>query len=315
MKGHRIGELTRANTGAGVLLELASFSDLKRDELDIVGIKSPSAIFATVMEHNLDALLIVAPRGSAIIGEAIKALTSAFGAPPLLLALKETKAIATRIAALDEGEIAIGELSANPPLPAVASPTLTFPALLVARRQISDNSIRDLTKQIFDVRNSISALYPAASRLTSLDTERGGSFAVHPGAAIYYDASETSILERYSDMLWLLLFGFSTVVSAIVWFLRRLFPRQTELLREEHAELIELLQHVRATKSVADLDRAEKRIDEIVSGISKLSFRGMIDEEQQPAFELIISRIEKVIDDRRRSVEDLENQVSADPEK
>ena len=300
LKGRKVGELSRADPNEGVIAELMKFNALDREDIAITPVKSSAAIAAAVEEHNLDAVFVVAPRGSNLIAETVRALTQAFGAAPVLLALNENKAIATRISALEVGEIAAGEISAKPQLPAAATPTLTFPALLVARRQLANASVQDLTRQIFNVRNSLMARYPAASRLTSLDTERGASFAVHPGAAIYYDASEVSFLDRYSDLLWRTLFGFSTIVSAAVWFLRRLFPQQRELLREEHNELIGLLKHLRTTNRVADLDAGEARVDEIVAGLSSMSFNGKIDEEQQPAFELIIGRIGKVIEERRR---------------
>ncbi len=304
LKGRSIGELTRAEAGAGVFSELAAFNDMQIEDLNIIPIKSREALGVTIAENKLDAVFLIAPRGSRAIGEAVRAVQSAFGAPPEILALKEANAIATRISALELAEIAIGELSANPPLPAAVAPTLKFPALLVVRSDMASSSDQDLTRQIFNVRNSLVAQYPAASRLAALDTERGASFAVHPGAAIYYDASETSILERYSDVLWLLLFGFSTIVSAAVWFLRRLFPKQREMLREEHAELTQLLQSVRTAKHTADLNEAEERIDSIVSGISQMSFDGKMDSEQQPAFDLLIARLEKNIESRRQWLED-----------
>lgn len=303
LKGKKVGEITRSPPGLGVFAELSAFNQLKASDIEIEAIRSPQVLAAAITEHKLDALLLVAPRGARQVGEAMRTLTQAFGGEPKVVPLKEAKAVATRLPAMEAAEIAAGELSATPQIPAEAAGTITFPVLLQVRKNVASADVQELTKQIFNIRNALTAQYPAAARLAALDTERGAAFAVHPGAAIYYDASETTLLDKYSDMLWLVLFGFSTIVSAFVWFLRRLFPQQREMLRSDHSELVAMLQDLRTTTRVSDLNLAETRIDEIVSRLSKLSFNGRIDEEQQPAFELIIQRIEKVIEEKRQSLE------------
>jgi TRAP-type uncharacterized transport system substrate-binding protein len=304
LKGKRIGEVTRAAPGQGIFYELLQFNRMTLSDVHIEAYRTPQAMVAAVEEKKLDALLLVVPRGARPVGDLVRAMINAYEGDPKVLPLKEAKAIATRLPAIEAGEIVAGELSANPQIPAEASPTLTFPLLLMVRQKADSNAVQELTRQIFNVRPSLTAQHPMAARLAALDTERGGTFAVHPGAAIYYDASETTLLDRYSDMLWLLLFGFSTIVSAFVWFLRRLFPQQREILRTDHHQLVEMLSEVRTTKDAGVLDAAQARIDEIVARVSRLSFDGKIDQEQKPAFELIIERIEKVIEDRRRDLSD-----------
>lgn len=300
LKGHRVAEIGRVKSGTGIIAELMAFNQMKPGDIEFVDIYKPQALAQSISSSKIDALILVLPRGSQSIGEAIRTLTQAFEAPPTIVPLKEAAAIATRIPAMEAAEIAIGELSANPQLPAAATPTLTFPVLLVARQKLDNAEVQELTRELFNVRNSLMSQYPAAARLAALDTERGGNFAVHPGAATYYDAAETPFLERYSDMLWLLLFGFSSIVSALVWFLRRLFPERMHNMRSTHTELVDLLRNVRGTSDPAALDAAENRIDEIVVEISKLSFEGKLDEDQRPAFDLMIERLSKVIEDRRR---------------
>ncbi len=302
LKGKRIGEVTRSAPGLGVFAELLAFNRMSPSDVKVEAYRYPQALVTAVEEKKLDGVFLVSPRGARPLAELVRAMQHAFEGEPKIVPLKEAKAIATRLPALEAGEIAAGELSANPAIPAEATPTLTFPVLLMARQTLDNNAVQELTRQAFNVRSALTGSHPMAARLAALETERGATFAVHPGAAIYYDASETTLLEKYSDMLWLLLFGFSTIVSALVWFLRRLFPQQRELMRSDHNELVALLANVRSAKDPAVLDAAENRIDQIVAEISKLSFDGKIDQEQQPAFEMIIERIQKVIEDRRRDL-------------
>lgn len=302
LKGKRLGEVTRSAPGAGVFAEILAFNRMSSSDVRVEAFRYPQALLNAIEEKKLDGILLIAPRGARPLAEFIRTAIQAFETEPKIIALKEAKAIATRLPAIEAGEIAAGELSANPQIPAEALPTLTFPVLLMAQQKLENNAVQELTRQIFNVRPSLTAQHPMAARLAALDTERGATFAVHPGSAIYYDASETTLLEKYSDVLWLLLFGFSTIVSASVWFLRRLFPQQRELMRADHKELVALLASVRAAKDATVLDAAETKIDQIVAHISRMSFDGKIDQEQQPAFEIIIERIEKVIEDRRRDL-------------
>lgn len=300
LKGKRVGELTRSRPGQGVFNELLTFHRLSSNDLSLQAILSPNALQQRIVEKNLDAIFFAPPRGARMIGDILRSIAQGFGSPVRVLSLKESNAISARLAALDTVEIEAGELSGEPPVPAETVRTLSFPMLLVAQRQLSNSVVEEFTRQLFYVRSSLISVQPAAARLSALDTDRGATFAVHPGAAVYYDASESSWLERYSDVLWLALFGFSTIVSAFVWFLRRLFPGRRESVHYDHEELIKLLAQARATYSPAALDELEDRLDLIVAHISRMSFEGKIEEGQQPALKLLVERVEKVIGDQRR---------------
>lgn len=303
LRGRLIAELTPSRTGAGVFRDLAQLNHFKSDEFKPQEIGSLSAIGPAISAGKLEAVLASVPRGSTGIIEELHAIEKAFGAPPVFVPIGEAAALAKMKSVFKAEDIAAGELASTPATPPAVLPSITFPLLLVAHRDDSPAMIQELSAQMFEVRSSLMAQYPAAARLAALDTTRGGAIPVHGGAATYYDASETSFLDRYSDVLWLLLFGFSTIVSAGVWLLRRLFPNERELLRNEHTELLEIMRLVRESDDLPALARTEHRVDEIVASISKLAFEGKVDDTQKSAFDIAIARIEKIIDAKRRSVE------------
>ena len=76
-------------------------------------------------------------------------------------------------------------------------------------------------EQLFNLRQTLAGEYQAAAHIEALPTERGSPFSVHPGAVTYFDASETGFLEKYSDYLWLGLFGFGTIISIATWLFSR----------------------------------------------------------------------------------------------
>lgn len=303
LRGRPIAELAPSRTGAGVFRELAQLNHFNREEFRPQEIGNLSAIGPAITAGKLDAVLASVPRGSTGILDELHAVERAFGAAPTFVPITEAAALAKINAVFKPEDIASGELASSPATPPSALPTVTFPLLLVAHRVESAAIIQDLCAQMFVIRPTLIAQYPGAARLAALDTTRGGAIPVHPGAATYYDASETSFLARYSDVLWLLLFGFSTIVSAVVWLMRRLFPSERELLRAEHAELLDLMRKVRDSGDLVALDSAESRFDEILASIATLAFEGKLDPSQKSAFDITIARLEKTIESKRQSLE------------
>ncbi|MBM3609706.1 MAG: hypothetical protein FJX29_14885, partial [Alphaproteobacteria bacterium] len=263
---------------------------------------SISGIAEAVSNNKIDALFLALPRGSSILSTAVQAYRRAIGKTPAVIALTEAPSLALRNPAFAAGEIAAGELSGDPPLPAQAVKTVTFPLLLMAHRNLSPASVQELTKQIFTTRHALVLNYPAAGRIAALPTTRGSGFALHPGAIIYYDATETTFLSRYSDVIWLLLFGFSTVVSLGIALMRFLFPHQRELIRAEHRELTELVAKIRKARTLHEVEAVETRVDELVAALSDMVFEGKLDAEQQPAFDILVARIGEIATTKREAL-------------
>ena len=303
LQGRSVIELTRSTTDDGVFRELARLNRFGRDDFKLLTVSSLSAIDAALSAGKVDAVLVSAPRGSKTLLDQLRTVEHAIGAPPNFVPVKEAAALAKIKPIFKAEDIAAGELSSAPSMPDAALPTATFPLMLVTRRQESAATIQEFAAQLFDIRSSLMAQYPGAARLAALDTTRGGAIPVHPGAAAYYDAKEKSLLDRYSDLLWLLLFGFSSIASVGVWLVRRLFPSERELLRAEHAEMLNIMREVRARGDEQMLARAEKRVDECVARVSKLALDGKLEDSEKSAFDIAIARIETIITGKRQSGE------------
>jgi TRAP-type uncharacterized transport system substrate-binding protein len=301
LRGRKVGKLAVAPEAA-ILTSILRWHRIGPQDLEIVGIERAEAIADAVRSSRLDALFVLVPRGSLATAEALQATARAFGRPPLVLSIPEAKPMAAGNPAFATAEVGVGELSATPLLPAQKIEVLTIPELLVARRQLSPRAVEALTKAIFALRPSLSNAAPAAGRIAGLTPTRGGAFEVHPGAAVFYNAAEKGVLDRYSDIIWLVLFGASSVVSGAVWLRRRLSPGQRETIRGRHAELVALMTTGREAGEPSELDQIERRIDAIVAEISEMVFNGDLDPDEQPAFEIAIARIDRILDARRHQL-------------
>lgn len=144
-------------------------------------------------------------------------------------------------------------------MPAKEIQALTFPLLLVASNRVAPKAVQEFTRQLFSLRHALLSQNPEAGRVEKLSTDRGEPFAVHPGAATYYDAEETSLLSGLSDWFWIGMLGLGGIGSMGAWVLSRLFPRRRDLVHAEFVELLELMEKARAATSTPRLQRLNRR--------------------------------------------------------
>jgi TRAP transporter TAXI family solute receptor len=214
LRERKVGVLSQGPGNKTLFEALAAFYDLTPETITIVPLASQDEIGKATASREIDALFMAGPRGGRGINQAIKAFQETLGSAPVLIPIHDASALVRRNPIFTAAEIAPGEIRATPPLPAEATATVTFPALIVAHRSLTSKAVYEFIKQLFTLRQTLAGEYTAAARIEALPTERGSSFSVHPGAETYYDASETGFLEDYSDYLWLALFGFGGVVRS-----------------------------------------------------------------------------------------------------
>ena len=70
----------------------------------------------------------------------------------------------------------------------------------------------------------------------------------------------------------------------------------------QFAGLLELMEKARAATSMTEVENVEREIDKLVTATSQLLFDGSIDDIHQPAFDLILARIETVLEAKRQEL-------------
>lgn len=301
LRNHSVGIVgTPANTA--LFEALLSSHELSSRSVRIVALKQVDEIPSAILNSRIDALFVVGPRGGRLVTQSFQTFRAAIKASPVFVAIGGAQGLVARNPTFAAGEIAPGELELAPLMPNKEIQTLTFPALLVASRRARSAAVEEFTRQLFSLRHALLAQNPAAGRIEKLSTDRGESFAVHPGAATYYDAEEAGLLSGLSDWFWVGMLGLGGISSIGAWILSRLFPRRREMALADFTELQELLASIRKAKSIAELAQLEREVDQIVRTTAQLLFDGSIDDVHQPAFDLILARIPAVVEERREEL-------------
>ncbi|WP_336489595.1 TAXI family TRAP transporter solute-binding subunit [Methylobacterium nigriterrae] len=260
----------------------------------------PVEITSAIRDRKVDALLFVVPttRGPTV-RENWAAVRRASHRNLSFLEIDQAEAIAAAEPAYEAGEIAAGQFGGSPALPEESITTLEVATYLVADRTISDDTITQLTRNLFDERQKLAADAPIARLVQTASTDKDAIIPVHPGAKVFYDGEETTLMERYGDWVWYgpaLLGALGSVLAVILRFLGlSQIPDAPAILSRAR----EIISSIEQAGTLAELDKIRGTVDETVGRIATEAARGSINEQQAAVIHLAVSYIDHALATRR----------------
>src|SRR5262245_48678900 len=118
---------------------------------------------------------------------------------PGLVPIESAAAIAKLAQAYETYDLPKGSLRGSPPIPPDDLTTLRVPFYLVANKKLNADDVTDLTRTIMGARRELLAEHPALAQISAPSTDKDAYIAVHPGAAAFFDDSQQSFFDKYSD--------------------------------------------------------------------------------------------------------------------
>ena len=184
---------------------------------------------------------------------------------PILIAIENAGAIAEKEPAYDTFDIPKGTLRGSPPVPDNDVTTLQVAFYLVGKKNLDNDMIAGFTQAISSARRDVLAELPILAQFKAPDTDAGAYLPVHAGALEFYNGSQVSFLDKWSNAIFLgpmALGALATVLAAAWKFLRSddLAPREPAL-----DLLYALSRRVRRAGNEAELLAIETEIDEVLS--------------------------------------------------
>ncbi|HKH93637.1 MAG TPA: TAXI family TRAP transporter solute-binding subunit, partial [Gemmatimonadaceae bacterium] len=200
LKGKTIGLLGPPGANDALLATLRKHYAVKGETKTLA--VSPAVVMASVREKAVDALLFVVPTTRfSRVGETWLAVTNASRRKLTFVPIEDAAAIAAMAPAYEAGEIAAGQFGGSPMLPEESVTTLQVATYLVADRNVPSDVVSLLTRSLFEERQKVSADSAIATLIKAASTDKDAIIPVHPGAKVYYDGEETTLMERYADWL------------------------------------------------------------------------------------------------------------------
>jgi len=220
---------------------------------------------------------------------------------PVLIPIENAGAIAEKERAYESFDIPKGTLRGSPPVPEDDVTTLQVSFYLVAKKSLDNDMIASFTQAITSARRDVLAELPILAQFKAPDTDAGAYLPVHPGAAEYYNGSQLTFLDKWSNAIFLApmaLGALATVLAAAWQFLRSgdLKPREPAL-----DSLYALGRRIRHAENEADLLEMENQIDEVLR-----AQRARADEDESAldtaTLNVAAHRLENLIHDRRAAL-------------
>ncbi|WP_374546320.1 TAXI family TRAP transporter solute-binding subunit [Rhodoblastus sp.] len=262
---------------------------------------TPAEIVAAFREGKVDALLFVAPTTrSATVADNWSTTRRAMGKALAITPIDEGDAIAEASPVYESGEIPAGLFGASPPTPAEEVATLRTSTYLLADRGLSDRTIGQLTRNLFENRQRIAADTAVANLVKAASVDKDAVIPVHPGAQVYYDGEETGLVEQYGDWLYygpLLLGGIASAVMASLRFLG--FTRHDETSESLLAKVPEVIALIKSAQTTQELDEIRARIDLAVERFTHDVVEGSVEEQKTAPIALAVDYLGRMISERR----------------
>jgi TRAP-type uncharacterized transport system substrate-binding protein len=222
-------------------------------------------------------------------------------AAPVLIPIENAGAIAESERAYESFDIPKGTLRGSPPVPEDDVTTLRVSFYLVGRKSLDNDMIAGFTQAITAARRDLLAELPILAQFKAPDTDAGAFLPVHPGAAEFYNGSQQTFLDRWSNAIFLapMALGALVTVLATAW----KFLRSGELKPREPAldSLYELGRRIRSADNESELSAIEQRIDNVLR-----AQRARADEDEHAldaaTLNVAAHRLENLIHDRRAAL-------------
>jgi hypothetical protein len=243
---------------------------------------------------------VVPTTRSSRVGETWLAVTNASRRKLTFVPIEDAAAIAAMAPAYEAGEIAAGQFGGSPMLPEESVTTLQVATYLVADRNVPSDVVSLLTRSLFEERQKVSADSAIATLIKAASTDKDAIIPVHPGAKVYYDGEETTLMERYADWLFYGPMLLGALGSALVGLRRFLQPDTTDPPLVPRFGFV--VSAIKEARSTSELDALRADLDAAVERLAAKSMHAASDAERTAVGTLAISYINQLLAERRQTL-------------
>lgn len=248
---------------------------------------------------EVSAILIVIPLTEKYLALVRGLFPQSAKAAPVLIPIESAGAIAETQHAYESFDVPKGTLRGAPPVPDDDLTTLRVSFYLVANKTLGNDLVTSLTQSLLAARRDLLSELPILAQVTAPDTDPGAYLQVHPGAAAYYNGTQQSFMDEWSNTIYLtpmVLGGLASVLAAAWKFLGLRTPQTKEATLES---LYSLGRRIRKADQEAELSEIEEEIDNILDEQRAKASRDDADTMDVTTLNVAAHRLESLIHDRR----------------
>ena len=296
LKGRRVGVLG-GDANSKIVDVLSKEYGLDRAKV-FKDIALPDARRA-IQSKEVSALLVVIPLAEKYLSLVKGVFQQGAKALPVLVPIDSAAAIAQTERAYESFDVPKGTLRGAPPVPDDDLTTLRTSLYLVANKKLSSDLIAGLTQTIMKVRRELMAEQPLFAQITAPSTDADAYLPLHPGAAAFYNGTQQSFMDEYSNWIYLtpMALGGAATLLAAAW---KFLGLGTPMTKQGPLDsLYALARRIRNAGTEAELLEIEEEIDTILREQRARSAAGDETAVDDATLNVAAHRLESLIHDRR----------------
>ncbi len=297
LRGHKVG-VVGGNANSRIVDVLTRQYDLVRGKVVFKDVALPD-VRRAVDAKEVSALLVVTP----LTQKYLSAVRGFFPQGPKMLPVLTPIDLAGAIAEADHAyesfDVPKGTLRGFPPVPDDDVTTLRTSLYLVAHKKSSADLVTDLTEKLMSERRDLLGEQPIFAEIAAPSTDADAYLPIHPGAAAFYNGTQQSFIDKYSNYIYLgpmLLGGIASVLAAGWKFLG---IGQPETIEGPLDSLYALARRIRSVGTEAELSGIEDEIDDILKAERIKTESDNENAVDAATLNVIAHRLENMIHDRR----------------
>jgi TRAP-type uncharacterized transport system substrate-binding protein len=308
LKGRRVGVIS-GDANSKIVDLLSKEYGLDREKV-FKDIALPDARRA-IQSKEVGALLMVIPLAEKYLSLVRDVFQQGPKALPVLIPIESAGAIAGAERAYESFEVPKGTLRGSPPIPEDDLTTLRASLYLVAHKKLGTDLIASLTQTIMRVRRELLAEQPIFAQIAAPSTDADAYLPLHPGAAAFYNGTQQSFMDEYSNWIYLtpMALGGAATVLAAAW--KFLGLGQPATVPGPLDSLYALGRRIRKAGTEAELSDIEEEIDDILKAQRAKSAEGDENAVDDATLNVVAHRLESLIHDRRNMLAKKPTIVSA----
>lgn len=301
LRNRRVGAVRSFNLNRRLFELLLVQNGIDPALVNIVNLR-PGDVRQAAQDGLVDAILSVGPVTSPAVRSIYDDFTLPLTGPPVILPIHDAEAIAQQNPLLEHFTILRGTFGGSPARPAENIETLAVTHRLVADRGLKEAKVADLTKALFEIRQSVAAEVPGAASIEEPNAEKTGALVIHPGATAYFDGEQKSFIEQYGEWIYIGVGGVSLLGSLIAALFSRQLSHRKPAGSGEIDRMLLLLRNARNAVSIDELDRIQQDADDAFGRTVERAAEAQIDEAVLSAFTIALSEVRTAIDERRKDL-------------
>jgi TRAP-type uncharacterized transport system substrate-binding protein len=260
---------------------------------------APADTRRALESKEVSAVLIVIPLTEKYLALVRGLFPQSVKAAPVPIPIESAGAIAETERAYDSFDVPKGTLRGAPPVPEDDLTTLRVSFYLVANKKLDSDLIASFTQAFLSARRDLLGELPILAQVSAPDTDPNAYLPVHPGAAAYYNGTQQSFMDRWSNTIYLtpmVLGGLASVLAAAWKFLALGESRFKEPGLDA---LYAMGRKIRKADQESELLEIENGIDDILAAQRARVLRGDEDTVDVTTLNVAAHRLENLIHDRR----------------